>query len=201
MPPLKMIVGLGNPGKEYERTRHNVGMNWLNSLANSYDARFKENPKLKAWLASASIEDVDCLLLKPTTYMNQSGISLRLVCDYFQISLEETLVVHDEMAFSPGVVKLKSGGGANGHNGLRSLFSELGNNREFHRLRIGVGHPGDSRMVTPYLTKNKIPIDEQQAMDESTNFSSNLIKEIVNGCWDRAMNKLHGHILTNQEQP
>ena len=201
MSPLKLIVGLGNPGKEYEQTRHNVGMNWLNTLAKSYDARFKENPKLKGWLASATIEEVECLLLKPSTYMNQSGLSLRLVSDYFQIPLEETLVVHDEMAFLPGVVKLKSGGGANGHNGLKSLFSELGNNREFYRLRIGVGHPGDSRMVTPYLTKNKIPREEQQLMDDATNFSSSFIKEIVNGCWDRAINNLHGQNSTNKEQP
>ncbi len=194
-----MIVGLGNPGKEYEQTRHNVGANWLNCLANSYDAKFKENLKLKGWLSQASIEGIDCLLLKPTTYMNQSGLSLRLVSNYFQIPLEATLVVHDEMAFSPGVVKLKHGGGANGHNGLKSVFDELNNKHDFYRLRIGVGHPGDSRMVTPYLTKQKISRDEQELIDESTNFSSSLLGEIVNGYWDKAMNSLHGQNSIDQD--
>ena len=194
-----MIVGLGNPGKEYEQTRHNVGVNWVDSLASSYDAKFKENPKLKGWLAKASIEGVDCLLLKPATFMNQSGLSVRSVSEYFQISLGETLVVHDEMAFLPGVIKLKYGGGANGHNGLKSLFAELDNQREFYRLRIGVGHPGDSRAVTSYLTKHKISKEEQELMDDSINFSSSLISEIVNGYWEKAMSRLHGQSSINQD--
>ncbi len=192
-------MGLGNPGREYVQTRHNVGMNWVDSLASSYDAKFKENPKLKGWLAKASIEGVECLLLKPATFMNQSGLSVRSVSEYFQVSLGETLVVHDEMAFPPGVVKLKYSGGANGHNGLKSLFAELNNKREFYRLRIGVGHPGDSRAVTPFLTKHKILKEEQELMDNSTNFSSSLINEIVNGYWEKAMSRLHGQVSMGQD--
>ncbi len=108
------------------------------------------------------------------------------------------MVVHDEMAFLPGVIKLKYGGGANGHNGLKSLFAELNNQRKFYRLRIGVGHPGDPRAVTSYLTKHKISKAEQELMDDSTNFSSRLIREIVNGYWDKAMSRLHGQSSINQ---
>ena len=141
MPALRLIVGLGNPGNEYLNTRHNVGAEWLDGLATSYDAQFKENSKLEGWFAKANIEGIECLLLKPMTYMNGSGSSVRLAARYFQIPLDSILVAHDEMAFTPGTVRIKLGGGANGHNGLRSLFTELSNNREFYRLRIGVGRP------------------------------------------------------------
>ena len=186
-----MIAGLGNPGKEYEFTRHNAGWWWVNNLAENYAATFKENTKLKGWLPKTIIEEQECLLFKPSSYMNESGLSIRLVSEYYQIPLDKILVVHDEMAFSPGTVKIKFGGGANGHNGLKSLFTELSNNQGFYRLRIGVGHPGQTHMVTPYLTKQKIPVEERKLINDSLNFSSELLREIVNGCWNEAMNKLH----------
>lgn len=186
-----MIAGLGNPGKEYAFTRHNVGRWWVNNLAENYAATFKENTKLKGWLAKTIIEEQECLLFKPSSYMNESGLSIRLVSEYYQIPLDKILVVHDEMAFSPGNVKIKFGGGANGHNGLKSLFTELSDNQGFYRLRIGVGHPGQAHMVTPYLTKQKIPVEERKLINDSLNFSSELLREIVNGCWNEAMNKLH----------
>ena len=170
MSDLRMIVGLGNPGNLYLKTRHNVGANWLDWLATVYHAEFKENAKLKGLFAKALIEGKECVLLKPTTYMNHSGLSVSLASRYFQIPVGSILVAHDEMAFSPGLVRIKLGGGANGHNGLRSLFSELDQNRKFSRLRIGVGHPGSASMVTPYLTKNKISPEEQKLIDDSLNF-------------------------------
>ena len=191
MPALRLIVGLGNPGNEYLNTRHNVGAEWLDGLARSYDAQFKENSKLEGWVAKAMIEGTECLLLKPMTYMNESGLSVRLAARYFQIPINAILVAHDEMAFTPGTVRIKLGGGANGHNGLRSLFSELSNNREFYRLRIGVGHPGEVSKVTPYLTRHKIPSQEQNSIGDALNFPPTLIKEIVNADWEKAMTRLH----------
>ncbi len=191
MPALRLIVGLGNPGKEYLNTRHNVGAAWLDGLATSYDVQFKENAKLEGWFAKAKIEGIECLLLKPMTYMNESGSSVRLAARFFQIPLQSILVAHDEMAFTPGTVRIKLGGGSNGHNGLRSLFSELSNNREFYRLRIGVGHPGDASKVTPYLTRYKIPPDEQLSIAEALKFSPTLMNEIVNADWEKAMTRLH----------
>ena len=102
MPALRLIVGLGNPGNEYLNTRHNVGAEWLDGLATSYDAQFKENSKLEGWFAKAEIEGIECLLLKPMTYMNESGSSVRLAARYFQIPLDSILVAHDEMAESEG---------------------------------------------------------------------------------------------------
>ena len=191
MRALRLIVGLGNPGNEYLNTRHNVGTEWLDGLATSYDAQFEENARLEGWFAKADIEGIECLLLKPMTYMNGSGSSVRLAARYFKIPLESILVAHDEMAFTPGTVRIKLGGGANGHNGLRSLFSELSNNREFYRLRIGVGHPGVNSKVTPYLTRYKIPPDEQRSIADALNFSPSLMREIVNADWEKAMTRLH----------
>ena len=191
-----MIVGLGNPGNEYLNTRHNVGAEWLDGLATSYHAQFKENARLEGWFAKADIEGIECLLLKPMTYMNGSGSSVRLAARYFQIPLESILVAHDEMAFTPGTVRIKLGGGANGHNGLKSLFSELSNNREFYRLRIGVGHPGDASKVTPYLTRHKIPLEEQLSIANALNFSPSLMNEIVNAEWEKAMTRLHSEPIT-----
>ena len=196
MRALRLIVGLGNPGNEYLNTRHNVGAEWLDGLATSYDAHFKENARLEGWFAKADIEGIECLLLKPMTYMNGSGSSVRLAARYFKIPLESILVAHDEMAFTPGTVRIKLGGGANGHNGLRSLFSELSNNREFYRLRIGVGHPGETSKVTPYLTRYKIPPDEQRSIADALNFSPSLMREIVNADWEKAMTRLHSEPTT-----
>ena len=191
MPALRLIVGLGNPGNEYLNTRHNVGAEWLDGLAGAYDAQFKENSKLEGRVAKAMIEGTECFLLKPMTYMNESGLSVRLAARYFQIPINAILVAHDEMAFNPGTVRIKLGGGANGHNGLRSLFSELSNNREFYRLRIGVGYPGEGLKVTPYLTRDKIPPEEQLSIAGALNFSSTLMSEIVNAEWEKAMTRLH----------
>ena len=191
MSDLRMIVGLGNPGSTYLKTRHNVGADWLDWLATAYEAEFIENSKLRGLFAKAVIEGKECFLLKPTTYMNHSGLSVSLAIRYFKIPARDILVAHDELAFGPGPVRIKLGGGANGHNGLRSLFSELNQDQDFCRLRIGVGHPGTASMVTPYLTKHKISPDEQKLIDDSLNFSPALMKDIVNGEWEKAMTRLH----------
>jgi len=186
-----MIVGLGNPGREYEGTRHNVGADWINLLAKKYNFELKENTKFKGLVAKTVIEEVECVLLAPTTFMNLSGQSVRLVADYFKVPLERMLVAYDEMAFEPGVARLKFGGGANGHNGLKSLFNSFDNQKKFFRLRIGVGHPGKPQMVTSYLTRQKIPSREQLKLDSCLDFQPSLLQEIMSGDLEKAMTSLH----------
>ncbi|HEX4387494.1 MAG TPA: aminoacyl-tRNA hydrolase, partial [Steroidobacteraceae bacterium] len=138
--PLKLIVGLGNPGTEYARTRHNAGFQFLDELARRHGATFRSEPRHQAELARARIAEADLWLLKPMSYMNHSGDPLRSVAAFYKVPLESILVAYDELDFPPGVVRLKQGGGAAGHNGMRSLIAHLGD--AFWRLRIGIGHPG-----------------------------------------------------------
>ena len=147
--PLKLIVGLGNPGTEYARTRHNAGFQFLDELAGRHGAAFRSEPRHQAELARARIADADLWLLKPMSYMNHSGDPVRSVATFYKIPLESILVAYDELDFPPGIVRLKQGGGAAGHNGMRSLIAHMGD--AFWRLRIGIGHPGDRALVLDYV--------------------------------------------------
>lgn len=137
---IRLIVGLGNPGSEYETTRHNCGFQLLNLLAEQCGARFSEDRKFSGETARARFEGEEVWLLKPTTYMNRSGIAVQAMASYYKIAPEEILVVHDELDLLPGTMKFKKGGGNAGHNGLKSISAQLGT-PDFWRLRIGIGHP------------------------------------------------------------
>ena len=139
---LKLIVGLGNPGSAYADTRHNVGAVWVRELARRYSINLGVDTKFKGELGRGLIGGTDVRLLLPSTFMNNSGESVGAVSRFFKLEPQEILVAYDEVAFEPGVVKLKQGGGSNGHNGVKSVIAGLGNRDEFVRLRIGVGHPG-----------------------------------------------------------
>ena len=158
--PLKLIVGLGNPGTEYARTRHNAGFHFLDELARRHGATFRSEPRHQAELARARIAATDLWLLKPMSYMNHSGDPLRSVATFYKVPPEGILVAYDELDFPPGVVRLKQGGGAAGHNGMRSIIAHMGD--AFWRLRIGIGHPGDRTLVLDYVLGRAPP--EQAAL-------------------------------------
>src|ERR1700758_3125934 len=147
--PLKLIVGLGNPGTEYSRTRHNAGFQFVDELARRHGAIFRSEPRHHAEVARARIGAAELWLLKPMSYMNHSGDPVRSVASFYKVPLESLLVAYDELDFPAGVVRLKQGGGAAGHNGLREMIAQMGD--EFWRLRIGIGHPGDRSQVLDYV--------------------------------------------------
>src|SRR5215467_4796536 len=147
--PLKLIVGLGNPGTEYARTRHNAGFQFIEELARRHQASFRSEPRHRAELARARIEESELWLLKPMSYMNHSGDPVRSVASFYKVPLASILVAYDELDFPAGVVRLKQGGGAAGHNGMRDVIAQMGDG--FWRLRIGIGHPGDRSQVLDYV--------------------------------------------------
>ena len=145
-----VIAGLGNPGAKYTETRHNAGFSVLDKLAAASGASFKTQSKLHAEVTRARIASLDCLLIKPTTFMNESGRAVRAVLDYYNVSASRLLVAYDELDLPPGVSRLKSGGGHGGHKGMRDIFRHVPD-YGFLRLRIGIGHPGHKDAVTPYV--------------------------------------------------
>ena len=191
MLPLKLIVGLGNPGPTYARTRHNVGEAWVRSLASAQGINLAPDSRFKGEIGRGTISGQDVRLLVPTTFMNLSGEAVGAVARFYKLDVQEILVAYDEMAFEPGIVRLKAGGGDNGHNGLKSIRSSLGNNGDYHRLRIGVGHPGDKNRVINYLTRVAIPSAEEVQIEDALRMSESVLKAIVSGDWQAAMNVLH----------
>ncbi len=147
---IRLIVGLGNPGTQYEATRHNVGFWFVDAIANACRESFRAEPKFHGELCRVTLGGYDLRLLKPSTYMNRSGQSVAAVTRYFNLPPEQILVAHDELDLSVGTLRLKQGGGHAGHNGLRDTIASLGS-REFWRLRIGIAHPGDRTLVTGYV--------------------------------------------------
>ena len=148
---LKLIVGLGNPGPQYDSNRHNAGVIFLHHLAKSYSSSLRGEAKFFGEFGSISIAGQDIKLLFPTTFMNHSGKSVAAVCNFYKIEPENMLVAYDEIDFEVGVTRIKYGGGHGGHNGIRDIISALGGNRDFYRLRIGVGHPGHKSIVANYV--------------------------------------------------
>ena len=188
---LKLIVGLGNPGEQYARTRHNAGVWFVSRFANQQGATFKEEKKFFGRTATTLFESQEMRLLLPTTYMNESGKSVRAIAHFFKIPPEQILIVHDELDLPTGVIRFKQGGGLAGHNGLRDITQRLGGNQDFNRLRIGVGHPGQKSDVTGHVLGTVSKKDEStiyQCIDEALR----LMPLIVNGEWQKAMNELNG---------
>ena len=147
---IKLIVGLGNPGKNYEKTRHNAGFLFLDELVQEFGGSWVVESKFEGVVAEPVISSNRVMLLKPTTFMNGSGRAVAKVARYYKLSPEEILVVHDELDFNPGVLKLKKGGGHAGHNGLRDIISHL-DSKDFYRLRVGIGRPSAGKVVADYV--------------------------------------------------
>ncbi|BCU07632.1 aminoacyl-tRNA hydrolase [Allochromatium tepidum] len=186
---IQLIVGLGNPGAQYEATRHNVGFWWVESIARAQGASFRAEPKFLGELARVRIAGQDVRLLKPSTYMNRSGQSVVAVARYFDIPPERILIAHDELDLPVGVTRIKQGGGHAGHNGLRDSISALGS-REFWRLRIGIAHPGDRTLVTGYVL-GRPSRDDESRIRESLDEADQRLSELVEGRFQLAMNRLH----------
>ncbi len=156
--PIKLIVGLGNPGPEHALTRHNAGFWFVDMLARKHDGRWREQRKFQAELAKVRIGEREVQLLKPLTYMNRSGMAIRAAAEYLRLAPSQILVAHDELDLPPGTVRLKSAGGAGGHNGLRDTITQVG--EKFWRLRFGIGHPGDRDRVLDYVLNRASKEDE-----------------------------------------
>lgn len=186
---IQLIVGLGNPGAQYEATRHNVGFWWVEIIAHAQSESFRAEPKFLGELARVRIAGQDVRLLKPSTYMNRSGQSVVAVARYFDIPPECILIAHDELDLPVGVTRIKQGGGHAGHNGLRDSISALGS-REFWRLRIGIAHPGDRTLVTGYVL-GRPSRDDESRIRESLDDAERRLPELVEGQFQMAMNRLH----------
>ncbi|NOZ53939.1 MAG: aminoacyl-tRNA hydrolase [Gammaproteobacteria bacterium] len=186
---IALIVGLGNPGVKYEQTRHNVGFWFIDGLANAKGVMLRNEAKFQGESGKITIDDQVIGLLKPMGYMNHSGQSLAAVANYYKTPLESILVVHDELDLPPGTLRLKSGGGHGGHNGLRDIIAHSGGNA-FMRLRIGIGHPGSSRDVTNYVLG--LPgNDEKLAITSAIDEALITLPQIVAGEYQKVMNHLH----------
>jgi len=186
---IQLIVGLGNPGAKYETTRHNVGFWFVEQLARSKGASFRNENKFRGEVCSLTLDGHNLWLLKPLTYMNHSGQAVRALAQFYKIPVEAILVVHDELDIPPGALRLKQGGGHGGHNGLRDIISHLGT-KDFQRLRIGVDHPGSKDMVVDYVLKRPDSKD-RQAIEDSINEALRIMPKIAAGEWEKAMHQLH----------
>jgi len=189
MAALRLIVGLGNPGAEHLRTRHNAGFWFIDALARREGVRFGIDSKLHAETAKVTIDGTPLWLLKPTTYMNKSGIAITSALRYWKIEPEEMLVAHDELDLPPGAARLKFDGGHGGQNGLRDTFAHLGHGK-FHRLRIGIGHPGHKDRVTSWVLGRAGAADET-AIVGAIGDALDVLPLAVAGDFNEAMKKLH----------
>jgi len=189
---ITLIIGLGNPGDKYAKTRHNVGFWFIDELANHYGASFKAETKFSGEVAKVNIEGLSgnhsVWLLKPSTFMNRSGLAAHQISSFYKIPVDQVLVAYDELDLPVGTVRLKVSGGHGGHNGLRDLHAQI--SKEYTRLRFGIGHPGDSRKVADYVLSRPNQDDEisiQNAIDKSIAE----IDKIISGDTQKAMNTLH----------
>lgn len=190
--PVALIVGLGNPGSEYAHTRHNAGQDYVEQLARDAGVTLNLHAKYFGYTAKALIGTRTVHLLVPTTYMNKSGQSVGALSQFYKIPPEQILVAHDELDLAPGVARLKKGGGHGGHNGLRDIISALGNNKNFGRLRLGIGHPGSAKQVSNYVLK-KAPTAERDLIETATTCALNQTPAFVKGDWEAAMRELHSN--------
>lgn len=187
---ISLIVGLGNPGKEYAQTRHNAGFWFIERLADQYGISLKNDPKFHGISGRGSIQGKDVRLLMPTTFMNASGKSVVPYAKFYNITPESMLIAHDELDMEPGIIRLKTGGGHGGHNGLRDIVPYTGPN--FHRLRIGIGHPGAKERVSGHVL-SKAPSSEQSLMDDALHHAMSRIKLMIDGEIQQAMNQINAY--------
>ncbi len=185
---IQIIAGLGNPGNEYAKTRHNAGFWFIDQLISQYSLSLNSEAKFLGDVAKLNTPSGNVWLLKPNTFMNRSGQSIARLAQFYKIKTENILVVHDELDLSPGTVKLKQGGGHGGHNGLRDSIAHLGKN--FYRLRLGIGHPGNKEQVVGFVL-GKTPQSEKELIESAIDKSIDHIELIMQGEMQKAMNQLH----------
>jgi PTH1 family peptidyl-tRNA hydrolase len=186
--PLKLVVGLGNPGREYARTRHNAGWWYLDALARSAGANWQHAARHQCELARARVADTELWLAKPVTFMNRSGAAVASIAGFYRIEPQEILIVHDDIDLAPGTVRLKQGGGHGGHNGLRDVIAHQG--ADFWRLRIGVGHPGHRDLVHDAVLDRPTQ-EEQGLLDEALERALPALSVMLRDGAQQAMQALH----------
>ena len=186
---IRLFVGLGNPGPEYEQTRHNAGFWWLRALADKLKVRLVPERGWQALAARAAVPGGPVWLLEPMTYMNRSGFSVATLARFYKIAPDEILVAHDELDLQPGQVKMKKGGSAAGHNGLRDIHGMLGT-LDFWRLRLGIGHPGVKAEVANWVLKRP-PLADHEAIHAAIDKSLAASELMLAGEMDRALQLVH----------
>ena len=186
---IRLIVGLGNPGSDYENTRHNAGAWFVTELAEELNLSLRPVAKFQALHATGKLHGHAIHLLIPTTFMNLSGQSVRAIADYYDILPEAILIAHDEIDLPPATIRLKFDGGHGGHNGLRDIISHL-NSNQFYRLRIGVGHPGNSKEVVNYVLKPPKK-SEREEIDTALKLAQTILPNLLEGQFQKAMHQLH----------
>ena len=185
---IKLFVGLGNPGDKYSSTRHNAGFWWIDFVVLNHRLSLKKSTKFFGAHTSTN-SNGEIYFLQPYTFMNDSGKAVQAFTNFYKIKPEEILVIHDELDIEPGKIKLKLGGGHGGHNGLKDIIQSLGS-KNFWRLRVGIGHPGDKNLVSAYVLKKPMK-NEFSLIEESIINSYKIFSLLVNGEFDRAMLNLH----------
>lgn len=192
MSVIKLICALGNPGDKYAQTRHNAGFWFLGKLSASEDISLSHNSRFKSLVGDFRHATNVVRVIAPQTFMNKSGEALAPFANFYQVQADEILVLHDEIDLPPGSIKLKTGGGHGGHNGLRDIINHLGSN-DFHRMRIGVGHPGEKSKVVSFVL-NRPSIAETQLIDACLDNIYKVLPEILSGDFSAAMNQYHRNI-------
>ena len=187
---IQLVVGLGNPGSEYSKTRHNAGDWFVQELASRYNISLKPEKKYSGLYGKGLIAGQLVHLLIPTTFMNRSGQAVAPLANFFRIPVENILVAHDELDMLPGACKIKQGGGHGGHNGLRDIISRMANNKEFYRLRIGIDHPGHRDRVTGHVL-GKAPANEQNLIDQAIDEAARCFEIWQKDDIKKAQNRLH----------
>lgn len=187
--PIKLIVGLGNPGPDYAGTRHNAGEWFVSAIANDCGTSLRFETKFHGLAARATVAGASVHLLFPSTFMNHSGQAVSALSQFYKITPQEILIAHDELDLPCGEMRLKFDGGHGGHNGLRDIMSHLGS-KEFYRLRIGIGHPGHSQQVLNYVLGHPSAA-QRQAVDDGFCRVMHLLPDIIKGDMPRAMKQLH----------
>jgi len=185
---IDLIVGLGNPGSKYEQTRHNAGFWFVEEIARLKGAHFRPEAKFSGEVCKLVLEGRDVWLLKPDTFMNRSGLSVHKLASFYKIPVENILVAHDELDLEPGTARLKTAGGHGGHNGLRDIIAQMG--KEFHRLRLGIGHPGHRDQVSDFVL-HRASKDEQISIDNSIDSALLVLPLLAEGSWEKAVHRLH----------
>ena len=185
---IRLIAGLGNPGSKYDKTRHNAGFWFVDELARRFGGTLLAEKRFSGEACKVMIANQPVWLLKPQTFMNKSGLSLRQLTDFFKIPVEQVLVVHDEMDIDAGDVRLKKAGGHGGHNGLRDIHAHL--SKDYWRIRVGVGHPGDRSKVVDYVVSQPSK-DEDIAIQRAIDRAADHVEQLVAGDMQKAMNDLH----------
>ena len=196
--PIKAIVGLGNPGPHYLETRHNAGFWLVDALAAREAVTLRSNTRFHGVVGEFRTGGQKCRLLKPDCFMNRSGQSVLALAHYYKILPDEMLVVYDELDLPPGTARFKTGGGHGGHNGLRDIFLRLGT-RDFNRLRIGIGHPGEKNQVSDYVLARPRP-EQRELMLGAIDDALKVVSDFANGQRDRAIAQLHSSAKSDIEQ-